>query len=169
MRRETQAGAMEPVSILGLLSTAGALASTITASIKSLSDLRNQYKDADVRIRLLIGELSTVKSALTQINDWTHYLDDTHRQIDVVEGLRVSLEGCQLALDALAEEVRSLLGGAPLESSANPGLRARTRYVWSESSLNEHENRLRAQIAALQLLLQAVQWYALAPTLQFDG
>ena len=148
---------MEPISVIGLLSTAGTLASAITVTIKSLSDLRGQYKDADLRIRLLIGELSTVKSALTQINDWTHYLDDTHQQSDVVAGLKVSLEGCQLALDALAEEVQSLLGGA-IPDSRSMSFRMRTRYVWSESSLKDHESRLRAQIAALQLLLQAVQW-----------
>ena len=149
---------MEPISVIGLLSTAGTLASAITVTIKSLSDLRGQYKDADLRIRPLIGELSTVKSALTQINDWTHYLDDTHQQSDVVAGLKISLEGCQLALDALAEEVQSLLGGAIPDSSLSMGFRMRTRYVWSESSLKDHESRLRAHIAALQLLLQAVQW-----------
>ena len=139
---------MEPISIIGLLSTAGTLASTITITIKSLSDLRRQQKDADVQIRLLIGELSTVKSALTQINDWTHYLDDTHRQADVVAGLKVSLEGCQLALDTLAEEVRSLLGDAIPDSSLYSSFWMRTRYVWSASSLKDHESRLRAQTAA---------------------
>lgn len=63
---------MEPVSILGLLSSAGTIATAIAITIKTLSDLRGQYQDADVRIRLLIGELSTVKSALSQINDWAH-------------------------------------------------------------------------------------------------
>lgn len=147
---------MDPVSIIGLLSSAGTIATAITVTIKSLSDLRGKYQDADVGIRLLISELSTVKSALNQINDWTHYLDDTHRQADVVEALTVSLEGCQLAIDALAEEVRSLLRGAMPDSSL--GFRTRTRYAWGQSSLNEHENRMRAQIAALQLLLKAVQW-----------
>ncbi len=147
---------MDPLSIIGLLSTAGTIATTITFTIKSLSDLRGQFQDADVRIRLLIGELSTVKSALNQINDWAHYLDDTHRQADVVEALKVSLDGCQLAIDALAEEVRLLLRGATPNSSL--GFRTKRRYAWSESSLKEHENRMHAQIAALQLLLKAVQW-----------
>jgi hypothetical protein len=150
---------MDPVSILGLLSSAGTIATAIAVTIKTLSDLRGQYQDADVRIRLLIGELSTVKSALSQINDWAHYLDDTHRQADVVEALQVSLEGCQLAIDALSEEVKSLLKGATPDSSL--GFRTRTRYVWGQSSLIEHENRMRAQTAALQLLLKAVQWQAL--------
>ena len=146
------------MEIIGLLSTAGTLATTITYTIKSLSDLRDQYRDADLRIRLLIGELSTVKSALNQINDWTHYLDDTHRQADVVDGLKVSLEGCKLAMDALADEVQLLVGIRPPRSTSAPGFRTKTKYAWNESSLQEHENRLRAQIAALQLLLQAVRW-----------
>jgi hypothetical protein len=50
------------MEVLGLLTTAGTIATTITLTIKTLSDLRGQYKDADLRIRLLIGELSTVKS-----------------------------------------------------------------------------------------------------------
>lgn len=150
--------AMEPTSIIGLLCTAGTIASTITITIKRLSDLRGQLKDADTRIRLLIGELSAVKSALNQINDWTHYLDDTHRQADVVEGLQVSLEGVQVAMDALAEEIRLLIGCVTPDSSLTQDLRLRIKYAWNESSLTEHENRLRAQIAALHLLLQAVQW-----------
>lgn len=146
------------MEVLGLLTTAGTIATTITLTIKSLSDLRGQYKDADLRIRLLIGELSTVKSALNQINDWTHYLDDNHRQADVVNGLKVSLEGCKLAMDTLAEEVHLLIGDRPPGTSLNPGFRAKSKYAWNEASLLEHENRLRAQIAALQLLLQAVRW-----------
>ena len=151
---------MDPVSIIGLLSTAGTIATTITYTIKTLSQLRGQYEDADIRMRLLIGELSTVKSALSQIHDWTHYLDDTHKQVDVLEGLQVSLDGCQLAMNALAEEVNLLLVGNTPEKGSNMGFKGRVKYAWNENTLKEHENRLRAQIAALQLLLQAVQWYA---------
>ena len=156
---------MDPISIVGLLSTAGTIASTITFTIKSLSELRGQIKDADLRIRLLIGELSTVKSALNQINDWTHYLDDTHQQADIVEGLRVALEGIELAMNALASEVASLLEDNSPDVGLSQGFRMRARYAWNERSLQEHENRLRAQIAALQLLLQAVQWWAIVSLL----
>lgn len=149
---------MDPVSIIGLLSTAGTIAATVTCTIKSLSQLRGQYEDADLRIRLLIGELSAVKSALTQIHDWTHYLDDGHKQRDVLEGLQISLDGCQLAMDALAEEINLLLVGTSSGDGSGMGFKRRAKYVWNENTLKEHENRLRAQISALQLLLQAVQW-----------
>ena len=150
---------MDPISIVGLLSVAGTIAGTVTSTIKGLSQLRGQYQDADLRIRLLIGELSTVKSALNQIHDWTHYLDDTHKQADVIEGLRVSLDGCQLAMDALAEEVKLLVGDATPGMGVTLGFRNKARYAWDEKTFQEHEGRLRAQVAALQLLLQAVHWF----------
>lgn len=149
---------MDPISAIGLLATAGQLASSVTATIKCLSKLRGQLTDADLRIRLLIGELSAVKSALSQIHDWTHYLDDEHRQSDVLEGLQISLDGCQLALDALAEEVNQLLSRTASGEIAAAGVKTKAKYVFNETILSEHENRLRAQISALQLLLQAVQW-----------
>ena len=152
---------MDPISFLGLLSAAGSIAGAIALTIKNLSDIRSQYTDADLRIRLLIAELSAVKSALTQIHDWVHYLDETHKQVDIVNGLNISLEGCQLAVDALAEEVLNLVGDASSSSRLSPGFRLRTRYAWSESTMKEHQDRLHRQVAILQLLLQAAQSYVL--------
>ena len=149
----------DPFSILGLLGTAAGIANTITMTIRTLSDIRDQYRDADIRIRLLVGELSAVKSALSAIQDWIHVLDDdTRRQNDLVDGLRISLEGCKLAMDALAEEVRGLVGDALPTSFFATGFRTRTRYAWNEASMKEHEERLQKQVALLHLLLQAVQW-----------
>ena len=139
---------MAAKSIPELLKVAGSLASAITTTIKDLSDLRSQLEDAGPQLRRLIGELSTLKSTLTQISDWTHYLDETHRQADVVEGLTVTLAGCQLVMEALAEEVRSVLGESISDSGNHKTL----------SSFEGYDKRLHAQIAALQLLLEAVQW-----------
>ncbi|KAL8685293.1 MAG: hypothetical protein Q9224_005874, partial [Gallowayella concinna] len=99
---------MDPASILGLIATAGTIASTITKTIRDLSDLRSQYTDANVRVRLLIKELSTIKSSLTQINDWAHLLDDAHNQAELKDALQVALDGVELAMGALAEEVQAL-------------------------------------------------------------
>lgn len=148
---------MDPASILGLISTAGTIASTITSTIKDLSDLRATYTDSNVRIRLLVKELSTIKSSLTQINDWAHFLDETHTQREMKDALQVALDGVSLAMEALAEEVRGLVQDASPKSHIDLGFRAKTKYAWNEASMKEHENRLRAQVSALQLLLQAAQ------------
>ncbi|KAI4103194.1 MAG: hypothetical protein L6R37_003948 [Teloschistes peruensis] len=148
---------MDPVSILGLITTAGTIASAITRTIRDLSDLRAQYTDADLRVRLLIKELSTIKSSLTQINDWAHFLDTTDNQAELRDALQVALDGVELAMGALAEEVQKLVPDPSATSRVDMGYRQRTRYVWNEDTMKEHENRLRAQVSALQLLLQAAQ------------
>lgn len=149
---------MDPASILGLITTAGTIASAITRTIRDLSDLRSQYTDADIRVRLLIKELSTIKSSLTQINDWAHFLDTSNNQAELRDALQVALDGVELAMGALAEEVQKLVSDPSATSRVDMGFRQRTRYVWNEDTMKEHENRLRAQVSALQLLLQAAQW-----------
>ncbi|KAI4137422.1 MAG: hypothetical protein LQ341_005145 [Variospora aurantia] len=148
---------MDPATLLSLISTAGTIAGKITKTIRDLSDLRATYVESNVRIKLLIKELSTIKSSLTQINDWAHFLDETHDQIDLKDALQVALDGVELAMEALAEEVRDLLPDAIPASHVQLGFRAKTKYAWNEQNIKEHENRLRAQISALNLLLQAAQ------------
>ncbi|KAL8846507.1 MAG: hypothetical protein Q9221_008410 [Calogaya cf. arnoldii] len=148
---------MDPASILGLIATAGTIASAITKTIRDLSDLRAQYTDSNVRIRLLIKELSTIKSSLNQINDWAHFLDDNHNQAELRDALQVALDGVELAMGALAEEVQALVQDTSADANVNLNFRGKTKYAWNEQNMREHENRLRAQVSALQLLLQASQ------------
>lgn len=149
---------MDPASILGLIASAGAIARAITKTIRDLSDLRAQYTDANLRIRLLVQELSTIKSALSQINDWAHFLDDNHNQAELKDALQVALDGVELAMGALAEEVHALVHDTSTSANADLSFRGKTRFAWNEQNMKEHENRLRAQVSALQLLLQASQW-----------
>ncbi|KAL8830950.1 MAG: hypothetical protein Q9170_005499 [Blastenia crenularia] len=118
---------MDPASILSLISTAGTIASAITGTIRNLSDLRATYTDSNVRIRLLIKELSTIKSSLTQINDWVHFLDDTHKQVVLKDALQVALDGVDLAKGALADEVRNLVQDASPRAQVELGFRAKTK------------------------------------------
>lgn len=149
---------MDPASILGLIATAGTVASAITKTIRDLSDLRAQYTDSNLRIRLLIKELSTIKSSLNQINDWAHFLDDNHNQAELKDALQVALDGVELAMGALAEEVQALVQDTSARANVDLTFRGKTKYAWNEQNMREHENRLRAQVSALQLLLQASQW-----------
>ncbi|KAL8893724.1 MAG: hypothetical protein Q9192_004985 [Flavoplaca navasiana] len=148
---------MDPASILGLIATAGTIASAITKTIRDLSDLRAQYTDANLRIRLLVQELSTIKSALSQINDWAHFLDDNHNQAELKDALQVALDGVELAMGALAEEVHALVHDTSTSANVALSFRDKTKFAWNEQNMKEHENRLRAQVSALQLLLQASQ------------
>jgi hypothetical protein len=147
---------MDPLSIIGGVNATGAIIGAIMGILKNLNDARGKFDGADRTIRLLVAELLAIKAALTQIQEWAQYIvEDGPVQKELVEGFRVSLDGCAVAMEVLAEEVESLV-------SKNPFLR-RTAYVWNEESMKEHQSRLHFQVSALQLLLQASQWLVSAP------
>jgi hypothetical protein len=143
---------VDPCTIIGTVSAAGAIVVGITNTIHKLVRLRETFKEADVALRLLIAELSAVKAALLQIEDWATYNSDGNVEGGLERGFKLSLEGCQIALDLLWDEVASLCEGFEDNDDV---FTARLRTVWKDSIMKEHQQRLHCQIGALQLLLQA--------------
>ena len=115
---------MDPLSLIGGVSAAGGIIAAITKTVQNLYDMKGRYEEADLMIRLLIVELTTIKAALIQIQDWAQYsFAGSPTQKELLEGFEVSLEGCKMAMDVLAEEVTRLV-------SKNPFIQ-RTQYVWN--------------------------------------
>ena len=150
---------MDPASVIGVVSAGLQILNTIGSTVKGLSDLRTKFLEADQSIRLLIRELSIIKSSLSLIHDWAENdIVVKPNQSELVETLGVAIDGCKEAMDALAEEVAQLVGSAAAE---NIGFRVRTRFMWNEGIMKEHQERLQSQVAALQFLVTAVQWFVL--------
>ena len=141
---------MDPLSVIGGLSAALQIVEAITKTIKNLNNARTRFSSADATIHLLITELIAIKSSLSHIQDWAEYnFKHGPAHHELLEGFRVSIEGCDLAMQAMAEEVNGLM-------SNNPFWRG-TKFVWNEESMKEHHQRLHSQCAALQMLLQAAR------------
>jgi hypothetical protein len=154
---------MDPASVIGVAASAIQIAGFIGSTIQGLHTLRGKFKDADITIRLIISKLSTIKAAVFQIRDWAEFnSDDSPKEIQFMNGLHVALDGCQAAIDALAEEVKDLAAASKAPESGDflqLSFRARVTAVWSEDTMKAHEDRLHGQVQALQLLLMAGQWY----------
>lgn len=146
---------MDPISFIGTLSAAGTIVAAITKCAHTLARLRGRLQEADITLRLLLAELSAIKAALVQVEDWANY-NSTNAPVNenLANGFSESLEGCQLAMELLGEEVTRLAAGF---ANSEDDFGARIRTVWNESSMKDHQQRLHGQISALQLLLQAVQ------------
>ncbi|GKZ72153.1 hypothetical protein AnigIFM50267_008206 [Aspergillus niger] len=148
---------MDPVTAIGLLSGAFQIAQYVKDTAGALAHLYGKFKDADLTIRSLIGELTTIRSAITQLHEWASYnVRDSSEPDEYVEGLEVALDGCRAVMEVLSDEVSALTRGAML-SDTGIGFRTRVKVVWNEDSMKVHQERLRAQVHALQLLLQACQ------------
>ena len=149
---------MDPASIFGIIGGAVQITQIITRTVQSLATLKGKFADADLTIRLLIGELSTIKSAIGQLHDWAEYNSEgSPKNKEYLHGLDVALDGVQAVMDILSEEVAAMTKGLTSEDS-RLGLKARVRVVWNEDLMKDHRQRLHSQVLALQLLLQACQW-----------
>lgn len=133
----------------------------ISQTIAGLSSLRGKYQNADITIRSMIGELSTIKSAITQLHDWATYNAGVSASHLEYEGsLAVALDGCGAVMDVLSEKIARLtvsnINGQPESTIAT--FRSRIRVLWNEDEMSGLQENLHSQVRALHLLLQACQW-----------
>lgn len=152
---------MDPASAFGVASGALQTVQIIGSTIQGLFSLYGKYREADVTIHSLIGELSSISSALSQLDEWTKR--DAHgvlRDPLYVLSLDTAVDGCRTTLEALTDEINRLTRGIEKngESLAGP-LRFRSKFaiIWNEELMTGHRNRLQSQVSTLNLLLQVHQ------------
>lgn len=143
---------MDPVSFLGAVGAGAGIIAAILKTVQKLSELRERFQEADTTIGLLITELLTIQAALVRIDGWAKYTftPTSPIQEDLRSVFEVSLDGCGLAMNMLAAEVESL-------ANDRSDFSTRARTLLNEANMRIHQQRLHAQVSALQLLIQAVQ------------
>ena len=152
---------MDPVSIFALAHTVLSIVSVIAKNINALSTLQAKYRNADLSVFLLIGQLSTLKAALGQISEWIKIEDLTAQSehLQLVEDLNVALDGCQILISILDDRVNQL---ANKESSDSLKVRGKIVFLWEEQELNVYVTHLNNQVNALTLLLSAIHCRSLS-------
>lgn len=146
---------MDPVSAIGLTGSVLGIIDIVTRSVQTLQSLQVQYKRADLTASLLIGQLSTLKAALSQISDLVN-IDlikaPQHRQL--VADLTISLDCCGVLVRVLDDRLQDL------KRDEHGALRAvgKAKLVWEEKDMVDIRNHLNHQTNALNLLLTASQW-----------
>ncbi|EAW08625.1 ankyrin repeat protein [Aspergillus clavatus NRRL 1] len=148
---------MDPFSWIGAISGVLQITQVISQTAIGLSKLKGKFDNADLTIQCLIGELATIKSAVTHLEDWARFnVRDTTESEEYIEGLNVALDGCRAVMEHLGDEVTSLTQTVTGQATVI-GFRARVKVIWNEDVMRGHQERLHAQVVALQLLLQACQ------------
>ena len=148
---------MDPISAIGFASAIVQILGALTSTVHSLDKLRGRFSDADFTIHTLIQELGCIKMALTS-------LQELHRQnpSDLMaseefrEQMLTATSGCQIIMQVLSEDVMNLVHGS--QSGGILGLTSRIKFLWKEDLMKGHQEKLHAQVMALQLLLQVYQW-----------
>ena len=144
---------MEPLSILGAVAACSEIVTVIARVTTNLHSLKQRWSEGARSLQLLIAKLSTVRAALAQVKDWAELNASTSPNGEEMrDSLGVAMEGCQVFIEALDQDVAGLLGDSVV---------SRLKQLFIDSSIKEHEQRLDSQISALQVLLNAAYWYVL--------
>lgn len=146
---------MDPASAVGVASAVLAIVNIIARNMISLSDLQLKYNTADLKVGLLIGQLSTVKAALNQIAGLFENDNRTLRDPSLVQDFSTSL-GCVEAVVVVLDNKISLVQRNAADELTT---RSKINFLWDEKTMDDYLNLLNNQIQALGLLLTAFQWF----------
>ena len=141
---------MDPISTISLVASCAGLAKTCVSVSKTLTDLAEKYKHAELTLLSIAEECDIIQVAWIQIERWASHTAD---RIDDYEYLYARLEKSvytgELIMSALETDLHCL------QRSGN--LLRRTKVVWNDNAIRDHQHRLRGQVCALTLLLEAIQ------------
>jgi hypothetical protein len=155
---------MDSTSVDGTTPVGYRIVQLIGQTIAGLATLlRGTYRDADQTIRSLISELTTIQSAITNLDVLSRdrWFNSSHCT-EYDEGLNMALDGCKAIMEVLSGEVAAFVPDDRIDENVAINMRTWPRATWNESLMGEFQVRLQAQVPALQLLLQARKWYAMS-------
>ena len=148
---------MEPVSIVGLAGAVVGIANVLGQSMLLLNNLRARFKEANLTVTLLIGQLNAVKAALKQIQLWLlESSDEDSNYFQLSLDLESSLSSCGILVGLINDQL------SKLEWNENDVLKfeSRARIILEDARTKEYLNYLGHLTSSLNLLLIAFKWYS---------
>jgi hypothetical protein len=141
---------MDLVSVVGLVAACASLVKTSSSVVKSLHDISGVYRDAELSILSLIEVCDTTRFAWAKLEEWANKSLSTMEDSDeVLKRFQRSLYAGGLMLGALEQDIAKAI-------PKTGAFRRRVNLVWNAAAFQEHQNRIRDQNLALQLLLQVL-------------
>ena len=142
----------DPATIFGIVSGAAGLVLQCAKVAKTLGDLAEKHKNAQITILSIIQEVEMIEAAWKKIGEWSHEVDaGTLANSDLLQRLDRSLEVGHIVMSALEEDIAVYRGQRERLSFLQ-----RSKIVWNEGQLQAHQQRIRGQVGAMTLLLQVL-------------
>ena len=146
---------MEAIALVGLVGSVASIGDVVSKVIRMLCHLQTKYKNANLTVSSVIGQLSILNAALNQISEWiSTSLSNIPRKEQLIEDLTVALDGCRVLILVLDVQFSNL----DKENDGRLSTTGKAVFLWREGDLKEYLIHLGNQIAALHLLLTALQW-----------
>jgi len=144
---------MDPLTTVGSVGAVLGIIDVLGKTVVRLRELQGQYRDADFEIFSLTSQLTTLKAALTKIQEWMESESGVvHHQL--VMDLRDTLSCCGMLTERLDAEISRFQGGG----DGNLDFAGRIKVAFGGKSIDDLEKKIERQIMALNVLLIAYAW-----------
>lgn len=144
----------DPITLLQVISASTNLVAQCAQVIKGLHDLAGKFTNAELSILSIAHELDTIRLAWERIEvvlkTWegmVEAFEDSDR--DLLARLRQNLAFGDLTVSSLAEDMNTF-AKRPFTFGQ------RSRYVWNEEKFRCHQDRIRGQVGAMNLLVSVL-------------
>ena len=145
---------MDPITILGLVSTCTTIASRVASLVESLPRVVASYRDVERSVLRLGNQLGLFQGSVDELRQ---YLQRSARlSARVKTTLSASLGSCADIVEDMQRHVRKVTGGEGA-AAADVGVIGRARHVWDETFVNQCEQRVLAQMQMMDIYIRMVQ------------
>ncbi|KAL8901610.1 MAG: hypothetical protein Q9207_005122, partial [Kuettlingeria erythrocarpa] len=157
---------MDPASIFSIIAGSAGLALQCSKVIRDLHNVADTYKNADLTVISMSTSLYTIKWAWGRIQEtletWSNDLTSLGQDIDTatLDQLGRSLKGGLIVMEALEADLAPYTMATLLEDGSTAGKSGsmnRAHVVWNAKALKDHQERIRDQVASMNLLINVLQ------------
>ena len=144
---------MDPVSIIGLTTTAFGVVDRLAKTLNFLFTLSAKFKYVDAKITLLIGYLGSLNAAVREIAEIVKRLSGRIQYQKLAESIETTLECTKFSLSFLESQLDKL------ESSPEDGrsMVDRMSVILRSAEFEDYLDGIGRYVNALNLLLNALQ------------
>ena len=147
---------MESIAVISFAGAITGIIDVITRSISGLRTLQTQWKAAALIVDSVIGQLTILKAALSQISQWICTGSTTMPQhYPVILELGESLESCKRLVLFIDDQLTRL---KKKEANSFLTFKNRARAVLNQGGVRDCSIYLSNQCNALNLLLTTFNW-----------
>ncbi len=145
----------EAALIFSIITASASLAMKCGEVAKTLNDITAKYKKAELSMSLLLQQIDTIKAAWERISAWStacqERLTATGNDTNLLGRLDRSLKCGNLVVSALEDDLKAYKFEGGLLT-----FRQRSKLVWNDDTIQNHQTRVRDQVATMTLLLQVL-------------
>ena len=141
----------DPATVIQVISASTSLVAQCAKVIKGLHDLAAKYKSAELSIRATAHELDTIRLAWERIENTLRSWEGNEGSDDeLLQRLNQKLDFGALIVASLDEDMTTFTK-RPFTFTQ------RSKYVWTESKFKDHQDRIRGQVLAMNLLVSVLK------------